>query len=647
VLFSNVAFLQQLSDQSRRQSRLRHLLVLAARILAVASLVLAFSRPYLPAAHAPVDARGNAVGIWVDNSFSMDALGTAGRLLDEAKDRARRIAGIYQPSDRFLLLTNDLEGRHQRFVSREEFLRMLEEVPLSPRIQTLGGIMERQSILFGELGQEAGKSYYISDFQKSTLRVDEARPDTSLTSFLVPLPAQQADNVFIDSCWFDAPVRLPGQTVSLHVALRQDGGQALSGQPVRLFIDGVQRTVASYDLEPGGRTEVVLSWTLSGPGTHQAWVEVVDYPVTFDDRLFFSFRVTQEVPVLAIEQPPGSPYLRALFGPDTTFRFLSVPAFAADLSSLPRHHLVVLQGLQQLSPGLAQALGTYVDQGGSLAVFPGGEADLDSYNAFLSDMGMRGYGSPDTVPTRVTLINERHALFRDVFEELPERADLPAVSRHYRLEGGGGSTGEELLGLMNGRSFLSVQEYGRGRVYLSAVPISQDHSNFQDHPVFVPALVNMALMSSGLEPLYHVLGSAAPILLRQPLEGPGVVYAIRGDDSEMIPGQRRLGNQVQLMVRDQLYRAGNYGLHAGDTAIMGLSFNYDRRESLLDPHSPAELAGAGLDAGLQGMGIIDGRAEDFGISLEALQTGRQLWRLFLWMALAFLLAEVLLLRLLR
>ena len=49
VYFTNVRFLEELKQQTRRQSQLRHILVMILRMLAIASLVLAFSQPYIPA----------------------------------------------------------------------------------------------------------------------------------------------------------------------------------------------------------------------------------------------------------------------------------------------------------------------------------------------------------------------------------------------------------------------------------------------------------------------------------------------------------------------------------------------------------------------------------------------------------------------
>ena len=48
VFFTNVEFIKELKQETRKQSKLKHLLVLLARILAVAAIVLAFARPYIP-----------------------------------------------------------------------------------------------------------------------------------------------------------------------------------------------------------------------------------------------------------------------------------------------------------------------------------------------------------------------------------------------------------------------------------------------------------------------------------------------------------------------------------------------------------------------------------------------------------------------
>src|SRR5262245_19931430 len=128
VYFTNVRFLREIRQDTRNRSRLKHLLILAARLLAVAFLVLAFAQPFLPALGTRMTAGVKKVSVYIDNSFSMDAISNNGDLLEEAKKKAREIAAGYQPSDLFQLLTNGFEGRSQRLVNRDEFLDLVDGV---------------------------------------------------------------------------------------------------------------------------------------------------------------------------------------------------------------------------------------------------------------------------------------------------------------------------------------------------------------------------------------------------------------------------------------------------------------------------------------------------------------------------------------
>lgn len=644
VFFSNVSFLQQLSDASKKESKIKHLLILAMRILAIVALVMAFARPYIPVADARIGSEGHAVGVYIDNSFSMDALGESGRLLDMAKTRALGIASVYQPTDRFLLLTNDFEGRHQRFVSREEFVAMVGEIEVSSGVRTLAQVMERKKVMFSSEPSGAGRSYYIGDFQKNTSSLEEALPDTSLVAFFIPLSAQRSGNVYVDSCWFDSPVTLAGQTVRLLARVRNESGDALSGQPVRLFVDGVQRSVGSYDLEAGEETVIELNWTIDSPGYSQGRLEIIDYPVTFDDQLFFSYAVRSEIPVLSIDQSGQRPFLNAMFGKDSIFAFQTTPVFSIDYSAFSDYNLIVLNGLDMVSPGLAVELQGFVERGGSLVVFPGRDIDLVSYRAFLEGMGLDRYVALDTTFTGVSSINELHPVYREVFDQLPENLNLPEVQRHYVISRPVHSLSQNLLQLQNGHPFFNFQAVGRGGVYLSAVPLEDGFSNFQRHTVFVPTMFNIAIQSHAYQPLYHVLGNHDPLLVRDPGSGEGQVFRIQKGDWEMIPEQRLTGTRLQLFVHDQITESGNYMLLSDNAAVGALSFNYDRRESVLDAFSPGELSRALLDAGLQQVQIIDAGTGNFERALQEFSKGRQLWRLFLLLALAFLLAEVVLLR---
>ena len=82
VYFSNVPLLKRIKQESRKKTQLKQLLILIARLLAIASLVFAFSRPYIPLNKRTSNASRQVVAIYIDNTFSMKAEGENGRCLN-------------------------------------------------------------------------------------------------------------------------------------------------------------------------------------------------------------------------------------------------------------------------------------------------------------------------------------------------------------------------------------------------------------------------------------------------------------------------------------------------------------------------------------------------------------------------------------
>ncbi|MBK7009513.1 MAG: BatA and WFA domain-containing protein [Saprospiraceae bacterium] len=163
VYFTNVRFLKEIKEETSSRNKLKNLLILAMRLLAVACLVFAFAQPFIPTGQQ-VKLGEKAVSIFIDNSFSMAAEKENIPLLDLAKDRAEKIVNAYGEDTRFQIITHDFEGRHQRLVSKDEALAMIEEIVISPAVQPLSKVINRQrQVLKGD----HHLIFLISDFQKS------------------------------------------------------------------------------------------------------------------------------------------------------------------------------------------------------------------------------------------------------------------------------------------------------------------------------------------------------------------------------------------------------------------------------------------------------------------------------------------------
>ena len=77
IYFSNIDLLKEVKLETKSKSQLKHLIILAVRILAIIVLVLAFCQPYVPTNEKEIKS-DTIVSLFIDNSHSMDSKGENG-----------------------------------------------------------------------------------------------------------------------------------------------------------------------------------------------------------------------------------------------------------------------------------------------------------------------------------------------------------------------------------------------------------------------------------------------------------------------------------------------------------------------------------------------------------------------------------------
>jgi hypothetical protein len=649
VYFTNVRFLNEIQQETKSRARLKHLLVLACRILAILLIVLAFTQPYIPQSNTAFDKSDKIIGVYLDNSFSMAAINKNGSLLDDAKKRALEIAKSYSSSDQFLLLTNDFEAKHQRLTNRTEFMELLKDVKISPQVKNISEIISRQNALVEKTKNTSKKgiSYLLSDFQKSISDVTQAKPDSSVSTYFIPLIAQQQNNIYIDSCWFSSPDIQLDRPLKLFVRVKNESHSPVHDVPVKLVINGQQKALNSVNMGASSNETIELSFTISQPGWQQASVSLKDNPITFDDTYFISFEMHQNIPILCINGNDENPYLNAIYGQNPIFKLTNAHETQLDYSSFSINKLIVLNELKNIASGLSHELISFVKNGGSLVVFPHQESALDSYNAFFTELGVNRISGLTTQETKVDKINRKSNLFLDVFEknqQLTDNTELPSVHKYYSFPKITRSSEEALLTLQNGESFLSKYSFGKGQTYIFSTPLNTTFSNLPKEAICVPVIYNMALYSMHDGPLAHLIGKDILLTLPATHSSEDNVYHITNSNFDIIPEFRSVGSEVFLQIHNQIKEAGHYkGLH--DKKELGFfSFNYDRKESDLRCFTSSELKEIISGMGRKKIQVIETGMHDLTPTLKAINQGMKLWKICIILALLFLGLEILLLR---
>lgn len=641
VYFSNVRFLKSVQIQTSSRQHLKDRLILASRILALTFLVFAFARPYIPNPEHTDSFRQEVVSIFVDNSYSMEAVNKEGTLLDEAKRRAKEIASAYSLNDKFQLLTNDFEGRYQRLLNYDEFQSAVEEVRISPANRDLSQIIRRQEDVFTKEPNARKTVYIISDFQENILSQAPVNADTSVTVRLVRLKANPQPNVSIDSVWFTSAIHKPGDSEQMIVKLRNNSDQEAENIPIKISINKQQKALGSLTIEPRATSNDTLSFSGLKAGWQEGEIAITDFPVVFDDKFYFSFNVQQSLSLLIINGGPESDYLNSVYRSDAFFTVVNAGIGNISYSELNKYPIIILNEASELSEGLVQQLRGYTERGGSLMIFPDLDGNRESFTKLLQSLGTELPGEIVTAETRVSSINLQHPVFKGVFENIPRQLDLPVAKKYLRYNARNNTNRQSILDFPGRITFFSEYQLGRGKIYLSAVPLNAESSNFARHSVFVPLMYQTALLSLQEQDLFHKLNVDQVIELPKLTLNANQTLKLKLDQFEAIPDLRQNENMSQLYIADQVRNVGNYQLLKNDSLLSILSFNDAGPESDLSYASDRTIR-AGFPG--QKIELITPQPGSMQGAVRSINQGTSLWKLCIVVSLLFLAAETLLIR---
>jgi len=648
IAFTNVRFLREIKQKTQNQNRLKHLLVLLMRLLAFLFLILAFAQPYIPENDTDKQKTENLVSVFVDNSFSMEGESEAGVMLEVAKNRALDIADVFSSTDRFQILTHDFEGRHQHFVARNEFVSAVQEIELSAQSQDLELILNRQSdLLTKESADKLKQSFIVSDFQKSRFDFTAVQPDTNFRISLVHLERNSPNNIYIDSVWFPTPIRKVGASDRINIRIANTGNEAVENISIKMAVNGSQKAIGSFAAAANATVDTSLSFIHETAGIQQVEISIDDYPITYDDTYYLSYKVYEQLQVLAVESSnaEGRDFLKDVFKNDSTLNYTSVSVNQVDYASLDEQDLIVLYELASLPSGLSASLSAFAKNGGSVFVIPAEEIEFSSYNAFLADVEGGAFLEKLNRRAEVKNLNTGQPLYRGVFEKIPRNMDLPSANAYYKISRPVKSSADFLMSFGNGDEFLTSYTAGQGRVYLMAGALRSDENNFSRHALFVASTLRMAEMSRATSiNAIPIDGQSAFSIPAFSMGIDAVFHLVNADLSvDIIPNHLMRQGKIEVNPGPGISDAGNYFLMLGADTVSAVGMNYKRAESDLESFSREELTSVAGTFG-ETVKVFDGNAANLKSAIEKEKSGTELWKICLILVLLFLLIESLLLR---
>ena len=649
MYFSNVDFLRNIRKESRKKSQLKQILILISRISALAALVFAFSQPYIPSDNNKSVKPNPVVGIYVDNSFSMNAMTEQGQLIEAVRNKAAEIAMAYNQGTQFRLITNDMEPRHRHLFNREQMVQLITEITVSPNSVPLSGIIERFSDDPSGLPySQSGQIYLLSDFQRKTTDPGNFKTDSMNSFFFLPFTPRMVNNLFIDSCWAEIPAHQLNQEEELKVKIVNRSDEDYQNLPLKLFINDSLKTLSSFNISAQGEMIASLKYKNFNSGLQLGNIEITDYPFTHDNNFYLSYNVQPTLSVLALHDDnqassEGMRYIRALFRDDNYVILADENIKNLKISQLNRYNAIFLVNLPEPGTGLISELERAVKEGTTLIVFPELKKNFEAYNNLLSRIGSNLITGIDSGRYVLSGINFDNRVYREVFREKKENAIMPEIGTTYRFSESTGIPETNLLWFRNGRKALSELMYGKGKIYVFSFPLDDANKSFAEDLLFVPTIYSITLNSLPTQEIAYTIGRNRVATLQQSPGQPLIKDAeVRNPKTgqEFIPDLTTTeGNRLRIEFGDHIREAGHYLLQSDGKTPCSFSFNYNRSESDLRYFNTVELGRAIENSALKYGSVIGNTGSRFTDILEEIQHGVRLWKWFILAALLFLLAE--------
>lgn len=638
MYFSSVRFLKEVKDETSARSKLKNILVLLARLLAISLLVMAFAQPFV-SKKAKEKFLINQIGLFIDNSYSMNAVSEEISLLSLAKQRARTIVESYDIEDQFMILTHNFEGKQFRLVSQEEAMSMIDEIKATPTVHSLSDALAK--IKYTTSRKEGNKHIYvISDFQQSITDLAPEK-DTTTTINLIPLQSIQERNVAIDTAWFESPVQWVNRPNLLKYKIHNYGDQAVQDARVSLTQNNQTKPLGLINLAPG-ETRIDTAQIIS---TRAGWqdlvLEITDFPIQFDDKLNIAFNIEEKIKVLVISAISPNENLLTAIRSMPSVELSTQTTSNINYSAIAQNRLIILDDLVSFSSGLSNELSNALKQGSNLLVFPGPGADLVSYSNFTSPLGAGTFLAFEKKSLSASRINTNEFTFSDVFLRITANMKLPTTQgRFTRRKGVSGE--ESIISYPDETALISKIKVDNGSLFISSAPLGNEWSDLSKNAeIFVPMIYRMALNRNRNNKITLFIGQDESIELEAIKKSPDDIIHLLGTDHEdIIPLQRTLGNKIALDLRGIIKNASTYNVSMKDSILAKLPFNFNRKESDLRTFNQQQL-----EDKYPYFKIIQANGNAaFETWFKENNKGTSYWKWFVMGTLLFLLIESLLLR---
>jgi len=612
------------------------------RLLAFSCLVFAFAQPYFPS-NKKESSEDTISAIYIDNSFSMQAMGVEGELLSQAKQLAQALIHKNRPTTKYIILSNDFSPEEQQIHSQADALDFIDQLGFSNESRKLSDVASLQKSILTE-NDKKGQFIWISDGQKATWDI------TSINSmeeniFPILLTPQNKENLSVDSIWFSSPIRKPNQKMEINIKISNNSKSIIKQSKVKVSIDNIDQN-QSVVFDENNKGIVTMNYLTPEPGNHPIKVSLEEEnSISFDNEMYAVFNVKPFQTIGLIEGENATNNVELVYQLDPFYQVISQHKKQLNFDNIKGQQLIVVNQVKTIEFGLAQQLINYSESGGNLALVPSEDCDINSWNELLLKLKMPLLKKTENSTQNLRKIHQEAPFFSGVFEQKVNEIRIP-VNRNTVLNSYSKARFLPLISYADNSPFLCMSSQKGKNIFLFNSDLGPNNSNLLQSDLFSTLFLRIAETSSSLNPLYLVLGESSNYRINQKSTGEKPLE-ISLKEGSFIPQQQVNQNTVELhfngFQNERLLNQGIFSITQNNKALAEIAFNYGRLESNTDYYTSDEINQLFKKQGFNN--VISKQIEQTEeINTIDFNNSNKLWRILLILGIIFFLTEMILLK---
>ncbi len=579
IAFPPFKFLLEACAGQQSLHRLRTILLLTLRTLAVLALALLFTRPFLkPTGAATAAESSKRVALVLDASLSMRAVQRGVPLFARAQAEAADVLRALESGSEAAVILVGATPRALLPALSRNIPALHEELVKTTATHELGDPAAALALAQKLLGG-SGTIYVFSDFQQSNWQAVKELPGGIVTR-LRPVTTEPVENIAITSARLAPAEPVTGEPTEVLCTVFNCTPRPRQ-ETVRLELADLTQE-ARVTVAPFSSADAVFNVTFSKPGpiTGRATLQPDDLPD--DNTRHLAVTVQKALQVLLVsdadvtDQKSAAWFVSRALAPSPEaapgFTLIRRHSSDADRGILETADVFVLVSPAQLAGEAIEIVQRRVQDGARFIAF----LDGPTAPALMPPALAPPFRLARTVTSDAgdPLVAGPRKLFAD-----SDTADFSTLRfrRHYQTETLEGRANDVLLAYPDNSAALTLSTVGKGSAVFANIPLTPDGGDLIGSPMF-PAMLHELLRSLRRSTDERTTTPGNAWTLDAPVIGETEVQVI-GPDGKPAEAKVISSGRITRLSLPTARTPGAYTAKQGETVVATAAVNIDARES--------------------------------------------------------------------